>query len=255
MSMLEIVYEDEHYVVIDKPAGLLVHRSWIASEAREFALQMLRDQIGQRVYPVHRLDRPTSGLLVFARSAAAAQRLADAFAERRVHKVYHAVVRGYAPAEGEIDYALKEELDKIADAQADQDKPAQPAYTQFRCLAQVELPVAVGKRYATSRYSLVELHPRTGRKHQLRRHLAHIRHPIIGDANHGDNRHNRFFRDELEIRRLLLAATGLAFTQPYSGELIELKLALPRELRWLFSEEARTTARPCGINPLPEAAR
>lgn len=222
---LEILYRDEYLVVINKPSGLLVHRSWLAAEARYFAMQMLRDQLGQYVYPVHRLDRPTSGLLLFALNAKTAKLLSEQFASRAMHKTYHAVVRGYVDEHGQIDYPLQEKLDKIADQQAQADKPAQPAVTDFVCQSQVELPFKVGTRYPTSRYSLVQLSPQTGRKHQLRRHMAHVRHPIIGDTTHGDGRHNQFFRDQFAIKRLLLAATGLNFQHPVSG--IELNLCIP----------------------------
>jgi len=230
MSLLPIVYQDAHYVVIDKPSGLLVHRSRIAAGAREFALQKLRDQLGQRVYPVHRLDRPTSGLLMFALDPDSARLMSEAFAARQVEKHYHAVVRGYVPTQGRIDYALKEELDAYADDRADPNKAAQDAVTDYRCLAQLEIPVAVGKKHPTSRYSLVELSPKTGRKHQLRRHMAHIRHPIIGDANHGDNRHNRYFQSAYGLPRLLLEASRLRFTHPYTGQIVQLDIGISEAL-------------------------
>lgn len=226
MSELALIYEDARLVVIDKPAGLLVHRSWIAREATEFALQKLRDQIGQRVYPVHRLDRPTSGLLVFGKDAETARLLSEQFAERQVIKRYHAIVRGYL-GDGVLDYPLKEELDKIADKHAQQDKEAQAAVTEYRCVQQFELAVAVTDQHPTSRYSLMELWPKTGRKHQLRRHMAHLRHPIIGDTRHGDSRQNRYFREQHGLTRLLLAATGLQFNHPHSGAVLDLQLEIP----------------------------
>ena len=228
-SPLKLVYQDEHLVVIDKPAGLLVHRSWLASEARYFAMQMLRDQLGHYVYPVHRLDRPTSGLLLFALDPRTAKLLSEQFASRAVNKVYHALVRGYIAERGQIDYPLQEKLDKIADKHAQANKPAQPAVTDFVCQQQVELPFKVGTRYATSRYSLVQLSPHSGRKHQLRRHMAHVRHPIIGDTSHGDGRHNQFFRDYFGIKRLLLAATGLNFQHPVSGQALNLQIPIPAD--------------------------
>jgi tRNA pseudouridine65 synthase len=226
MSELALIYEDASLVVIDKPAGLLVHRSWIAREATEFALQKLRDQLGQRVYPVHRLDRPTSGLLVFGKDAETARLLSEQFAERQVIKRYHAIVRGYL-GDGVLDYPLKEELDKIADKHAQQDKEAQAAVTEYRCVQQFELKVAVTDQHPTSRYSLMELWPKTGRKHQLRRHMAHLRHPIIGDTRHGDSRQNRYFREQHGLTRLLLAATGLQFNHPHSGAVLDLQLEIP----------------------------
>lgn len=221
---LPILYRDAHYVAIDKPSGLLVHRTRIA-EASVYALQLLRDQLGARVYPVHRLDRPTSGVLMFALSPEAARALAEQFAERTVDKRYLAVVRGYTEAEGRIDYALQE----------DKHKAAQPAVTDYRSLARVELPVAVG-RYATSRYSLVEARPRTGRLHQIRKHFAHIFHPLIGDTTHGEGRHNRLFRERYDIHRLLLHASSLRLRHPYCGETLLVEAPLPTELVLLFAQ-------------------
>ncbi|MCK7460097.1 tRNA pseudouridine(65) synthase TruC [Idiomarina aminovorans] len=236
MNELEIVYQDEFVAVINKPSGLLVHRSRIASGAREFAMQMLRNQMGRHVYPVHRLDRPTSGLLIFALNSNIARTLTEQLSARQVRKTYHSVVRGYVSESGTIDYALKEELDKLADADADTNKDKQPALTHYKCLKQVELPYQVSKKHDTTRYSLVQLQPETGRKHQLRRHMAHIRHPIVGDTNHGDGRHNNFFRSHFDIHRLLLAATGLSFSHPVSGELINLEVPLPDEFHRVFIE-------------------
>lgn len=234
MSELSVIFEDESLIAIDKPSGLLVHRSWLAKDAREFALQMLRDQIGQHVFPAHRLDRPTSGLLLFAKDADTARALTTEFTERRVSKRYHAVVRGYL-GDGELDYPLREELDKIADKFANADKAAQPAITDYRCLQQVELPYAVSKKHRTTRYSLMELSPQTGRKHQLRRHMAHLRHPIVGDTHHGDGRHNTFFREHFDCYRLLLAATGLSFRHPKTKQTVALQLPVPEVFLTAFN--------------------
>ena len=234
-SLLPIIYQDQHLVVIDKPSGLLVHRSRLASDAKVFAMQLLRDQLGQHVYPLHRLDRPTSGLLVFALDSDTARLVNEQWAERSVEKTYHAVVRGYVDDGGIIDYPLKEELDKIADKDARGDKEAQQAVTEYRCLKRIELPFKVRKKHDTSRYSLVELKPKTGRKHQLRRHMSHIRHPIIGDSRHGEGRHNRFFRDQFGCDRLLLAATQIRFQHPHSKEILDLSIDIPDELLRAFA--------------------
>lgn len=227
--VLSICYEDDMMIAVNKPSGLLVHRTALARGERFFAMQILRDQIGQHVFPVHRLDRPTSGILLFAKSGDYATLLSEQFAMRRVHKTYHAVARGYLSQSGVIDYPLREELDKIADHQANADKAAQEAITEYHCLKTVELPYAVSQKHETSRYSLVRLHPQTGRKHQIRRHLAHLRHPIIGDTNHGDGRHNRFFREHFGIHRLLLAATGLRMEHPLTGKLVAIEIDIPDE--------------------------
>ncbi|MCW8904143.1 pseudouridine synthase, partial [Sedimenticola sp.] len=165
MSELTILYRDEHYIAVDKPAGLLVHRTRISEDTR-FVLQTLRDQIGRRVYPVHRLDRPTSGVLVFGLDSDAARRLVQLFEQRQVRKRYLAVVRGYTAESDVIDYPLREEGHKAPQA----------AVTGYRRLATVELPIAVG-RYASARYSLLEVRPETGRMHQIRKHMKHIFHP------------------------------------------------------------------------------
>lgn len=219
---LSIIYQDEWLVAIDKPAGLLVHRSMIDRHETRFAMQMLRDQIGQRVYPVHRLDKPTSGLLVFALNSHTASKLCEQFAGHDTQKTYQAIVRGYTDETGLIDYALVEQQDKMTDRKARSEKPAQEAITTYRRLATCELPFPVG-RYSTARYSLVELTPRTGRKHQLRRHMKHIFHPIVGDTTHGDGKQNDFFRSQFDCHRLLLSATELSFSHPVTDEKMILK--------------------------------
>ena len=221
---LEILYQDEYLVAVNKPSGLLVHRSWLDTQATEFALQKVRNQIGQYVYPVHRLDRPTSGVLLFALDKECARNISEQFIEQTTEKRYLAVVRGYMQ-DGELDYPLKEKLDKIADKRAQPDKPPQEAFTQYRCLQQTELPIAV-RPYDSSRYSLMELIPKTGRKHQLRRHMAHLRHPIVGDTSHGDGKHNAMFRDNFDSQRLLLHAAYLSFKHPKTGRLIEIQAPL-----------------------------
>ncbi|MFT6287638.1 MAG: tRNA pseudouridine65 synthase [Alcanivorax sp.] len=232
---LEIIYRDEYLVAINKPAGLLVHRSPIDRHETRFALQLLRDQIGQRVYPVHRLDKPTSGVLLFALSPDIARKISELFQAHQVHKEYLAVVRGFSPGHGDIDYALKEKLDKIADCKVRPDKPAQEAQTRFRTLAKVELSVLVD-RYPQTRYSLVQLQPVTGRRHQLRRHMKHIGHPIIGDAKHGKGVHNRFFASEFGCDRLLLASISLGFTHPVNGKVVTLNAQLGQRFTRVITE-------------------
>ncbi len=211
--MLEILYRDSECVVVNKPAGMLVHRSRINISEKTAVLQVLRDQIGQRVYPVHRLDKPTAGALVFALQTTSARLLADAFVEHRVQKTYLALIRGHVADSGCIDYALSVRNEATDDARTRADKAAQSARTDYRCIGRIVRPVAVG-RYATSRYSLVLLSPRTGRTHQLRRHMKHIFHPIIGDEKYGDRRHNRAFEQAFGRRRLMLSATELRIPLP-----------------------------------------
>ncbi len=212
---LDILYQDDVLVVVLKPSGLLVHRSPIDRHETEFLLQRLRDQIGKHVFPVHRLDRPTSGLMVFGLSPDAARSLSAAFERQEVHKRYMAVVRGVAPEAERLDYGLRKEDGRLPKAQM----PEQDAVTDIRRLAQVELPIAID-RYPQSRFSLVEARPLTGRRHQIRRHLSRRGYPIIGDAKHGKGIYNRYFGTTLECPRLLLAAVGLEFPHPNGGWLI-----------------------------------
>lgn len=216
-DQLDILYRDDHLIAINKPSGLLVHRSAIDRHETRFALQLLRDQIGQSVYPVHRLDKPTSGVLLFALSSESAQKTGVLITNNQMKKNYVAIVRGYAPTEGMIDHPLTEEQDTYTDRKARKDKPAQTAITHFQRLACVELPLQVDK-YPQSRYSLVTCQPVTGRKHQIRRHMKHLNYPIIGDAKHGKGNHNRFFQQHFNAHRLLLAATDIHMPHPYSAQ-------------------------------------
>ena len=211
---LEILYQDESIVAINKPHGLLVHRSAIARDASAFALQLLRDQLGKTVYPAHRLDRKTGGILLFSLNKETDQYLQKSFQERKIDKKYLAVLRGFAPAEGLIDYPLKRD-----------DGTVQEAQTSFRLLAQGELAVPFGK-FPTARYSLVEANPITGRMHQLRRHFAHIFHPIIGDRPHGCNTQNKFWKEAYQMETMLLHASELTFKHPLSGEDVHIKAPL-----------------------------
>ncbi len=222
---LSVLYRDEHLIAIDKPAGLLVHPSWIDRHETRCAMMMLRDQIGQYVYPVHRLDKPTSGILLFALSPEIARSLTDAFTHKRVEKRYLAVVRGFVDETGVIDHPLQEKLDRITDRKARQDKPPQAAVTEYRRLATLELPVRVD-RYPSSRYSLLEARPLSGRKHQIRRHFKHIAHPIIGDTSYGKSNHNRLFAKRFDCHRLLLAASRLELPHPITGEPLRLEAGL-----------------------------
>jgi len=215
---LAILYCDDGLVAVDKPPGLLVHRTALA-RAEDFALQRLRRQLGRRVYTIHRLDRPTSGVLLFALTPEMAVAVSRQFERRLVSKRYLAVVRGYTDDEGAIDYSLGNVGGESLSS----------AVTSYRTLGRVELPVAVG-RYATSRYSLVEVSPHSGRYHQIRRHFHHIFHPLIGDTTHGEGRHNRFFRETFGVGRLLLHASALDLTHPRSGE--RLAISAPLDAQW-----------------------
>lgn len=211
-SDLDVLYRDDRLIAIDKPSGLLVHHSHIARDVKVVALQLVRHIARRRVHAVHRLDRGTSGVLLFALDPEAARDTADLFAARQVHKTYYAVVRGHPPEAGHIDHPLNQS--KTGERK--------PATTDFVRRAAVELEIPVG-RFPTTRYGLLELSPHTGRRHQLRRHCCHIHHPIVGDTTHGDARHNRLFRRHWGAHRLLLFAARLRFEHPYTGEMLDLR--------------------------------
>lgn len=223
--MLEIIYQDRWLVAVNKPSGWLVHRSWLDRHETVFVMQTVRDQIGQHVFTVHRLDRPTSGVLLMALSSDVARLLSLQFEQHQIQKTYHAIVRGWLEGEETLDYPLTEELDKIADRFSEQDKAPQPAVTHWRSMAITEQPVAIG-RYPSARYSLVEMLPQTGRKHQLRRHMSHLRHPIIGDSAHGDLKQNRGAAQHFGMNRLMLHASSLQLEHPITGEPLVLHAAL-----------------------------
>lgn len=213
-DQLDSLYQDEHLLVVDKPPGLLVHPSWLDKGATDTLVGRVRQQFGPGWQPVHRLDRPTSGLLLLAKGADVTRQLQAQWPQ--VQKQYWLVARGHVPASGFIDHALVPRMDDIAD-QGLAAKPAQDAQTRFRCLRQCSLPMAVG-RYTEARYSLVEAEPITGRKHQIRRHMKHIFHPILGDTTYGEGRHNRLLREHFSCSQLLLRARQLRFTHPVSQQ-------------------------------------
>lgn len=228
VAPLEVLYRDDVLIAIAKPSGLLVHRTTLDPRENVNAVRLLRDQLGRYVYPAHRLDRGTSGVLVFALDPAVLPALAAAFEDRDVAKTYVGVVRGWPPAEGTIDASLERIVDEFDERPAASDAPAQPAETRYRTLATVELQVRVD-RYPTSRYALVELEPRTGRRHQLRRHLRHAGHPLVGDTTYGQGRHNRLFRERYGCHRLLLAAVELRLSHPTTGAPLRLCAPLAPE--------------------------
>lgn len=212
-----ILYRDSWLCAIDKPCGLLVHKS-SRGDDRQFVMQMLRDQLGQKVWPVHRLDRATSGLLLFALDAVTAAAVGRQIMARTVGKRYLAVARGFTEAAGRIDYPLS-----TGDRRADQ-----LACTDYRRLGTLELPIPIG-RYPSARYSLLSVWPRTGRTHQIRRHFKHIFHPLIGDTTYGEGRHNRLFRIEFACHRLLLHAVEMTLQHPWGAQNLSLHAGLSGE--------------------------
>jgi tRNA pseudouridine65 synthase len=205
---IDLLYADGHLVVAQKPSGLLVHRGWDNDD--DVAMFRVRDAIGGYVYPVHRLDRGTSGALVFARTKAAASALAQAFENGAVEKSYLALVRGAPPESGTIDYAIQKR----------EDGPRVPAVTRFRVVA----------RSPVDRCSLVEARPETGRLHQIRRHLRHIDHPLVGDVNYGSGAINRHYRASYGLHRLALHARRVAFAPPETGARVDVVAPVPADL-------------------------
>lgn len=211
MIPLEIIYQDEYLVAINKPHDLLVHQSPIARNAEEFAIQILRDQINQKVYPVHRLDRKTSGVLLFALDKETNKAMTEQFTNKTTDKKYWAIVRGFAPETVTIDYALYRD-----------DGVLQDAVTDIKTLETAEIDMPSGK-HLTSRYSLIEATPHTGRMHQIRKHMAHILHPIIADRPHGCNKQNKLWLEKFNMKTMLLHAHTLTFEHPKTKEKITLK--------------------------------
>ena len=211
---LDIIYQDEWIVAIHKPAGLVVHSS---QEARlhDTCLRRLRVQLGQRVFPCHRLDRPTSGLLLFAFSGQIARPVFEAFERREIGKRYWLVCRGFLqPGQEEIERPVDERW----------------ALTRFETLKRYCLPMQVG-RYPSARYSLLEARPVSGRRHQIRRHLKHLGHPIVGDTQHGDPDHNHFWQRSWGMRNLFLASRVLEFAHPITGQPLQLQAPLAWRLQ------------------------
>lgn len=225
---LPVIFLDEHLVAVHKPAGLLVHRTDLDRHARRLALQVVRDQLGQRVYAVHRLDRGASGVLVLALSPEVAQALSGQFERGEVRKTYLAVVRGHPQEAGEVDSPLARRPEDRGQAGGVGTSRPLPALTRFRRLAAVELPYRVD-RYPTSRYALLAVEPATGRRHQIRRHLKHVAHPILGDATYGKGGHNRLFTALFGSSRLLLACVEVGLVHPATGDRLTLTAPLAED--------------------------
>ncbi len=232
---LEVLYQDEFLIAFNKPSGLLVHKSPIDKSETRFALQIVRDQIGQYVYPIHRLDKPTSGVLLFALNQEAARIFSQMFIDGNIAKTYLAITRGHTPEFGYIDHPLSQILDTKEQKLAGITKDAQEAQTKFLRLRTTIIPYYVD-RYPVTRYSLVELTPKTGRKHQLRRHMKHISHHIVGDTKHGRGEHNKFFRERFGINRLLLHALEINFFHPILKKDIQIQAPFDNDFKKLFDE-------------------
>jgi len=216
---LEIIYRDENLIAINKPHGLLVHRSEYSGVADEYAVQKLRDQLDQRVHPCHRIDRKTGGVLLFSFNSEYNSLMQQQFAANKVKKRYIAIVRGYTEDSGIIDYPLTNDSGKT-----------QEAVTEYKTLQRAELDIPFGK-FDTSRYSLVEVIPQTGRMHQIRKHFAHILHPIIGDRPHGCNKQNKMFKEKFNMTTMMLHATEIVFKHPDTNSEIRITADLQSEFQ------------------------
>ncbi|GAB4275158.1 MAG: tRNA pseudouridine(65) synthase TruC [Candidatus Rifleibacteriota bacterium] len=212
----DIIFQNKHYVAINKPHGLLVHPSMLVKHETECAMKQLRDLLGQWVYPVHRLDRATSGVLIFGLTSEAASKLAVKFSNREVRKEYLALVRGFTANEATIAHPLFEIRNRLTGRPKAREKPPQEAVTRYKTIEHIELPIPMAP-HPTSRYSTVLAIPETGRQQQIRRHFKHIFHPIIGDPKHGDAKHNRLFAERFACNRLMLHSRLLGFIDPFSG--------------------------------------
>jgi tRNA pseudouridine65 synthase len=216
-SALEILYEDEWLVAINKPHNLLVHRTQISEEKEHFALQILKEQLGIWLTPCHRLDRKTSGILLFAKNKEAGKLVMKMFENHEFEKEYITLVRGFIADEGEINKPLAKENGTL-----------QNAFTRFKRLQSFEIPIEVS-RYPTSRYSLVQVMPTTGRMHQIRRHMASLRHYVIGDKVHGERHHNKMFEEKFGLDTMLLHANLLRFKHPITENPIQINATLQNE--------------------------
>ncbi len=217
--MLVVLYSEKDWLAINKPNGLLVHRSSLAADATEFAVQLLRDQLGQRVYPVHRLDRKTSGVLLFGLNSKVTSKLQQNLQHTSCVKEYVAIVRGFFPNECTVEKELINESGKKQDA-----------VTLFSCIQQIEIPIPFGK-HNTSRYSLIKAIPKTGRMHQIRKHLNHLRHPIIGDRPHGCNKQNRLFKKTWGHTDMLLHCRSVRIQHPYNDKPIHIEADFPANFK------------------------
>jgi tRNA pseudouridine65 synthase len=223
--VLDILYQDESLIAVNKPAGYLVHPSaWAGRDELPSLMQILRGQLmGQYVYPIHRLDRQTSGILLFALQKETERELKNAFENREVQKEYLCIVRGHPPASFEVNKALKKENSDLE----------QDAITHFETKRLAEIPVA-NKRYPRSRYALLAAKPLTGRTHQIRKHLSHARYPIWGDKRYGDTMHNQILRTHFGVDRLILHHASLSI--PYKNKVLQLTAPLSPALKQLVGE-------------------
>lgn len=229
---MHVLYQDDFMIAVEKPSGFHVHppeQDDYPVPRSKICLYVLKEQLGRWLFPVHRLDVSTSGVLLFAFNSETARRLCQQFSEQSVQKTYWAVVRGWTPPEALVEIPLE----------SDSSGQLVAAQTRYKRLAKMEIPKAVGKRFKTARYSWLEVKPHSGRYHQIRRHMNRLSHPIVGDGTHGDSHHNRFFREEFGIEGLCLHALHIELRHPQTNEVLSIH-SPPREkwshLQNLFQE-------------------
>jgi tRNA pseudouridine65 synthase len=226
----KIHFEDDSLIILYKPPSWFVHPpenpKFRRGLRRRTCVQWLMDTYSIKAFPAHRLDAATDGLLIFGKTKEATSQLNLQFRNHEVDKTYHAIVRGWMK-EKSAAITLDLELDSTGDLVA--------CETQYKTLSQIELPYSVHNKFPTTRYALLEVKPITGRWHQFRRHMNRVSHPIIGDREHGDSHHNRFFRDQLQIDGLCLSAVKISFRHPVSQEI--LCYESPRSEKWLKADQ------------------
>lgn len=222
--MIPVIYEDDHYIAVNKPHGLMIHKSALSRGVKEFLVNILEDQIGQKVYPVHRLDRKTSGVILFAKSSEATKLVGEQFQNKTTKKEYLAIVRGHFIERVMVTKALENDKGVIQEAE-----------TEFICVSKSTIDIPVAK-YPTARFSLVKCKPKTGRMHQIRKHLNHLRFPIIGDRPHGCNKNNKMLLEKFGLEKMMLHAKELTFYHPFTKENITLNAELSSEFNRMLDE-------------------
>tara|TARA_B100000809_G_scaffold86740_1_gene85098 strand:- start:428 stop:1150 length:723 start_codon:yes stop_codon:yes gene_type:complete len=226
IESIEIIFEDEFIIVVNKPNNFIIHESHYARNIRETTLlQFLEQQLGYPVYPAHRLDRKTSGVILLLKSKDNVSQFQELFNSKSIQKTYYAIVRGFSPDNGIIDSPVKNDDTGIY----------KEALTHYKSVNNIELNIPVHP-YDNSRYSLIELKPQTGRMHQLRKHMNKINHPIVGDYKYGDRFHNRMFETEFECIYMFLHAYTLDFTHPITKIDLQLKADFPADWQKLFNK-------------------
>ena len=226
IESIEILFEDEYLIVVNKPNNFIIHESHYSRNIRETTLlQFLAQQLGYPVYPAHRLDRKTSGVILLLKDKQYIQQFQELFTHKEITKTYYAIVRGFSPDNGIIDSPVKNDDTGIY----------KEALTHYQSISNIELAIPVVP-YDQSRYSLIQLSPHTGRMHQLRKHMSKINHPIVGDYKYGDRFHNRMYETEFDCIYMFLHAYRLEFTHPISKKKMDLKADFPNDWKKLFTE-------------------